>query len=70
MSTAIASARYVEPWLRGSNAEVPAAGRAVLHALDHGNASGLLRGYLIRIVGNYKRWQGFLTCVQIARDGS
>jgi hypothetical protein len=62
MSTAIASARYVEPWLRGSNAEVPAAGRAVLHALDHGN--------LIRIVGNYKRWQGFLTCVQIARDGS
>ena len=25
---------YVEPWLRGTHAEVPAAGRAVLHALD------------------------------------
>jgi uncharacterized damage-inducible protein DinB len=25
---------YVEPWLRGTYAEVPAAGRAVLHALD------------------------------------
>jgi uncharacterized damage-inducible protein DinB len=34
MSTAPASAPYVEPWLRGTHAEVPAAGRAVLHALD------------------------------------
>jgi len=25
---------YVEPWLRGTHNEVPAAGRAVLHALD------------------------------------
>jgi uncharacterized damage-inducible protein DinB len=25
---------YVEPWLSGSRAEVPAAGRAILHALD------------------------------------
>ena len=25
---------YVEPWLRGTHAEVPAVGRAVLHALD------------------------------------
>lgn len=25
---------YVEPWMRGTHAEVPAAGRAVLHALD------------------------------------
>ena len=25
---------YAEPWLRGTYAEVPAAGRAVLHALD------------------------------------
>jgi uncharacterized damage-inducible protein DinB len=25
---------YVEPWLRGTYADVPAAGRAVLHALD------------------------------------
>ena len=25
---------YIEPWLRGSHAGVPAAGRAVLHALD------------------------------------
>jgi uncharacterized damage-inducible protein DinB len=28
------SAPYIEPWLRGSHAEVPAVGRAVLHALD------------------------------------
>jgi uncharacterized damage-inducible protein DinB len=25
---------YVEPWLRGTHADVPAVGRAVLHALD------------------------------------
>ena len=25
---------YVEPWLRGTYADVPAVGRAVLHALD------------------------------------
>jgi uncharacterized damage-inducible protein DinB len=25
---------YVEPWLRGTHAEVPAVGRAVLHAFD------------------------------------
>lgn len=25
---------YIEPWLRGTHAEVPAGGRAVLHALD------------------------------------
>lgn len=25
---------YIEPWLRGTHTEVPAAGRAVLHALD------------------------------------
>src|SRR5580700_27854 len=34
MSTAPASAPYTEPWLRGTHTEVPAAGRAVLHALD------------------------------------
>jgi uncharacterized damage-inducible protein DinB len=27
-------APYTEPWLRGTHAEVPAVGRAVLHALD------------------------------------
>jgi hypothetical protein len=32
MSTS--SGYYTEPWLRGTYAEVPAAGRAVLHALD------------------------------------
>ena len=32
MSTA--SAPYTEPWLRGSYIDVPAAGRAVLHALE------------------------------------
>lgn len=25
---------YIEPWLRGTHAEIPAVGRAVLHALD------------------------------------
>lgn len=34
MSTTPAPAPDVEPWLRGTHAEVPAAGRAVLHALD------------------------------------
>ncbi len=29
-----ATTPYVEPWLRGTYADVPAAGRAVLHALD------------------------------------
>jgi uncharacterized damage-inducible protein DinB len=28
------SAPYTEPWLRGTHADVPAAGRAVLHALE------------------------------------
>ena len=28
------AAPYVEPWLRGTHADVPAVGRAVLHALD------------------------------------
>ncbi len=32
MSTA--STPHVEPWLRGTHTEVPAGGRAVLHALD------------------------------------
>ncbi len=32
MSTTVVP--YVEPWLRGTHTEVPAAGRAVLHALD------------------------------------
>jgi uncharacterized damage-inducible protein DinB len=34
MSTAPGSTSYVEPWLRGTYADVPAVGRAVLHALD------------------------------------
>jgi len=34
MSTSPVPAPSVEPWLRGTHAEVPAAGRAVLHALD------------------------------------
>ena len=34
MSTSSVSAPYVEPWLRGTHAEVPAVGRAVLHAFD------------------------------------
>jgi len=34
MSTPPVSAPYVEPWLRGTHADVPVVGRAVLHALD------------------------------------
>lgn len=34
MSTSPAPAPYVEPWLRGTHTEVPAVGRAVLHAFD------------------------------------
>jgi len=34
MSTSPATSPYVEPWLRGTHTETPAAGRAVLHALD------------------------------------
>jgi uncharacterized damage-inducible protein DinB len=34
MSTTPVSAPYVEPWLRGTYADVPSVGRAVLHAFD------------------------------------
>ena len=34
MSDSPAAIPYVEPWLRGTHSEVPAVGRAVLHALD------------------------------------
>jgi uncharacterized damage-inducible protein DinB len=34
MSTSPVHLPYIEPWLRGTHAEVPAVGRAVLHALD------------------------------------
>jgi uncharacterized damage-inducible protein DinB len=34
MSTPAVSTPYVEPWLRGTHADVPAVGRAVLHAFD------------------------------------
>ena len=34
MSTSPIQATYIEPWLRGTHAEVPAVGRAVLHAFD------------------------------------
>jgi uncharacterized damage-inducible protein DinB len=34
MSTTPSPSIYVEPWLRGTHADVPAVGRAVLHALD------------------------------------
>jgi uncharacterized damage-inducible protein DinB len=34
MSTSAISALYIEPWMRGSHPEVPAVGRAVLHALE------------------------------------
>jgi len=34
MTTSPTTIPYTEPWLSGTDAEVPAAGRAVLHALD------------------------------------
>ena len=34
MSTSPLPAPYTEPWLRGTHTDVPAAGRAVLHALE------------------------------------
>ena len=34
MSTSSVQTPYIEPWLRGTYAEVPSVGRAVLHALD------------------------------------
>jgi len=34
MSTSPAPTPYIEAWLRGTHAEVPAAGRSVLHALE------------------------------------
>ena len=34
MPNSPASTPYVEPWLRGTHGDVPAMGRAVLHALD------------------------------------
>ena len=34
MSTPQSIANYVEPWLRGTHADLPAVGRAVLHAFD------------------------------------
>jgi len=36
MSTQAVTTPYVEPWLRGTHGEVPAVGRAVLHALELG----------------------------------
>lgn len=34
MSTQTVSAPYIEPWLRGTHTDVPAVGRAVLHAFE------------------------------------
>jgi hypothetical protein len=34
MSTSPVSTPYIEPWLSGTHADVPAVGRAVHHALD------------------------------------
>jgi len=34
VSTSPVSVPYLEPWLRGTHADVPAVGRAVLHAFD------------------------------------
>jgi uncharacterized damage-inducible protein DinB len=34
MSTSSTTTPYIEPWLRGTHTDVPAVGRAVLHALE------------------------------------
>ena len=34
MSVTLGPTPYVEPWLRGTHADVPAVGRAILHAFD------------------------------------
>ncbi|WP_263357992.1 DinB family protein [Acidicapsa ligni] len=34
MNTQDVSSPYIEPWMRGTHGDVPAAGRAVLHALE------------------------------------
>jgi uncharacterized damage-inducible protein DinB len=34
MSTPVSTTPYTEPWLRGTHTDVPAVGRAVLHALE------------------------------------
>jgi len=34
MTTSPDATPYIEPWLRGTHADVPAAGRAVIHALE------------------------------------
>jgi uncharacterized damage-inducible protein DinB len=34
MTTSPVPTAYIEPWLRGTHSDVPAAGRAVLHALE------------------------------------
>ncbi len=34
MTIALVDAPYVEPWMRGTHGEVPAVGRAVIHALE------------------------------------
>jgi hypothetical protein len=36
MSSPVVTLPYVEPWLRGTHTDVPAVGRAVLHALELG----------------------------------
>jgi uncharacterized damage-inducible protein DinB len=36
MSTSPPTVPYVEPWLRGTHSDVPAVGRAVMHALELG----------------------------------
>lgn len=36
MSASTPSVPYIEPWLRGTHTEVPAVGRAVMHALELG----------------------------------
>jgi len=57
----------IEPWLRGTHAEVPAAGRAVLHALDlaneiHGRPVVIIarttKGKGVSFMENAPQWHG------------
>jgi len=52
MNTPIASAPYTEPWLRGTHGEIPAAGRAVLHALE-------------LALDDLRKWTGELTDAEV-----
>jgi uncharacterized damage-inducible protein DinB len=52
MSTSPSPAPYIEPWLRGTHTEIPAAARAVVHALE-------------LALDDLTRWTGGLTDAEV-----